>query len=235
MLQSKFDVVVKKEFPQAENIRDTAAQYIGKMQNEHGIDTSKIMMNTSMCADDTNMPAINAFNILFGPFVMGGLAGMPFTGLTGMTAYSHHIPDNGAAFIFYGPHIGITEEGELGKLCRPGMAKLGGSCGALLLALSRFKDPAYVPGNNPDDHQQMELERSLIGHREEILAAPSPIKRITEFAYENINKKVHELLDAVRSEFHVDKAVLLGGVLINVDYGVDDYFDVKNFEVVDLK
>ena len=49
------------------------------------------------------------------------------------------------AFIFYGPHIGITDQGELGKMYRPRMEEKGNSCGALMLALSRFQDNNYSP------------------------------------------------------------------------------------------
>ena len=105
MLQRKFDEVVKKEFPNAKDAKDTSIHYLGRMQIEHKLDISKILMATSVCSDDINVPSTTFFNVLFGPFIMGGLGGLPFAGQTGMTAFAHHIPDEGSAFIFYGPHI----------------------------------------------------------------------------------------------------------------------------------
>jgi len=235
MLQRKFDKVVREYFPNAKDAKDTSIHYLGIMQNEHRLDISKVLMATSVCSDDINVPSTTFFNVLFGPFIMGGLGGLPFAGRTGMTAYAHHIPDEGSAFIFYGPHIGITLDGELGKMYRPRQEETGNSCGALMLALDRLHDKEYVPVINEEDYQQMKLEESLLPFREEILASDNKEKAITEATYEVIHRKVHQHLKACKHEFHVDKVTLLGGIVINTDYGLDDYFDARNFEVHNLK
>ena len=152
-----------------------------------------------------------------------------------MTAFAHHIPDEGSAFIFYGPHIGVTLEGDLGKMYRPRQEQTGNSCGALMLALSRFQDSGYSPIMNDDDYQQMKLEENLLSYREQILDSENQAKAITEATYEIINQKVHDHLRTCKDEFHVDKVALLGGIIINTDYGLDDYFDARNFEVINVK
>lgn len=235
MLQRKFDEVVKKHFPNSMDAKDTSIHYLGKMQIEHQIDVSKVLMATSVCSDDINVPSTTFFNVLFGPFIMGGLGGLPFVGQTGMTAFAHHIPDGGSAFIFYGPHIGITLDGNLGKMYRPRQEETGNSCGALMLALSRLQDSNYKPILSENDYQQMKLEESLLPYREQILDSDNSAKAITEATYEIIDKKVHEYLKTCKDEFSVDTVTLLGGIIINTDYGLDDYFDAKNFEVVDMK
>lgn len=235
MLQRKFDKVVKEHFPNAMDAKDTSIHYLGKMQIEQDINISKVLMATSVCSDDINVPSTTFFNVLFGPFIMGGLGGLPFAGQTGMTAFAHHIPDEGSAFIFYGPHIGITLDGDLGKMYRPRQEQTGNSCGALMLALSRFQDSTYKPVLNDDDYQQMKLEESLLPYREQIMASENGQKAITEATYEIINKKIHEHLRSCKDEFHVDQVALLGGIIINTDYGLDDYFDARNFEVIDIK
>ena len=48
--------------------------------------------SSDVCSSD-----LTFFNVLFGPFIMGGLGGIPFSGQTGMTAFAHHIPDGGSA------------------------------------------------------------------------------------------------------------------------------------------
>lgn len=235
MLQRKFDEIVKKEYPNAKDAKDTSIHFLGKMQKDHNIDISKVLMATSLCSDDINIPSTTFFNVLFGPFIMGGLGGIPFVGQTGMTAFAHHVPDEGSAFIFYGPHIGITLEGELGKMYRPRMEEKGSSCGALMLALSRLEDNDYTPVIDADDYQQMKLEESLLPYREEIIKSESSQKTITDTTYKIIDQKVHQHLMACKSEFNVDKVTLLGGVIINTGHGIDDYFDARNFEVIDLK
>ncbi|NRB65545.1 MAG: hypothetical protein HRU40_21435 [Saprospiraceae bacterium] len=234
-MQRQFDKVVKEFFPNAMDAKDTSIHYLGKMQIEHKLDVSKVLMATSVCSDDINVPSTTFFNVLFGPFVMGGLGGIPFVGRTGMTAFAHHIPDEGSAFIFYGPHIGVTLEGGIGKMYRPRQEKEGFSCGALMLALSRFQDESYAPVMNDDDYQQMKLEESLLPYKEEILQSDNQEKAITEATYEIIHNKIYENLKACKDEFHVDRVTLLGGIIINTDFGADDYFDARNFDVVDMK
>ncbi len=235
MLQRKFDKIVKTHFPNAMDAKDTSIHYLGKMQIDHKINVSKVLMATSVCSDDINVPSTTFFNVLFDPFIMGGLGGLPFAGQTGMTAFAHHIPDEGSAFIFYGPHIGITLEGDLGKMYRPRQEQTGNSCGALMLALSRFQDGGYAPVLNDDDYQQMKLEESLLPYREQILQGDNSAKAITEATYEIIDQKIHHHLKSCKNEFHVEKVALLGGIIINTDYGLDDYFDARNFEVIDIK
>ncbi|PQJ16764.1 hypothetical protein BST99_03435 [Aureicoccus marinus] len=235
MLQRKFDEVVKSHFPNSMDAKDTSIHYLGKMQIEHKLDISKVLMATSVCSDDINVPSTTFFNVLFGPFIMGGLGGVPFAGQTGMTAFAHHIPDDGSAFIFYGPHIGVTLEGELGKMYRPRQENTGNSCGALMLALDRLHDENYRPILNDDDYQQMKLEESLLPYRADILSSDNPQKAITEATYDIIDKKIHEYLKTCKDEFPVDKVTLLGGIIINTDYGLDDYFDSRNFEVINVK
>ncbi|BFP42981.1 hypothetical protein FGF1_38260 [Flavobacteriaceae bacterium GF1] len=235
MLQRKFAEVVKTYFPDAMDAKDTSIHYLGKMQLEHHIDISRVLMATSVCSDDINVPSTTFFNVLFGPFIMGGLGGLPFAGQTGMTAFAHHIPDDGSAFVFYGPHIGITLDGDLGKMYRPRQEQTGNSCGALMLALSRFQDSAYKPVINDDDYQQMKLEESLLPYRQKILDSENQEKAITEATYEIIDRKVHAHLKSCKNEFHVDKVTLLGGIIINTDYGLDDYFDARHFKVIDVK
>ncbi|MEM6718825.1 MAG: hypothetical protein AAF611_05910 [Bacteroidota bacterium] len=235
MLQRKFDAVVKDIFPMAMDAKDTSIHYLGRMQIEHQIDISRVLMATSVCSDDINIPSTTFFNVLFGPFIMGGLGGLPFAGQTGMTAFAHHIPDDGSAFIFYGPHIGVTLDGELGKMYRPRQEGTGNSCGALMLALSRLQDDNYTPVMNDDDYQQMKLEESLLPYREDILKSDNKEKAITEATYEIIHKKIYAHLKSCKSEFPVDKVTLLGGIIVNTDYGLDDYFVAKNFDVINLR
>jgi len=236
MLQRKFDQVVKQFFPHAMDAKDTSIHFLGKLQNDYRIDISKVLMATSVCSDDINVPSTTFFNVLFGPFTMGGLGGLPFAGRTGMRAFAHHIPDNGTAFIFYGPHIGVTLDGNIGKMYRPRQDKPGNSCGALMLALQRYQqDGNYQPVINDDDYQQMMLEQSLLARKEEFLQDPNPARRITEITFENIDRKIHDYVKTCKNEFHIDRIALLGGIIINTDYGLDDYFDARNFEVLAVK
>ena len=53
------------------------------------------------------------FVAYYRPFTMGGLGGLPYSGFTGMVASFSAPYSWWRCFYFYGPHIGITDEGEL--------------------------------------------------------------------------------------------------------------------------
>ncbi|HBH23643.1 MAG TPA: hypothetical protein DDY13_09500 [Cytophagales bacterium] len=235
MLQRKFDIVVKNHFPKAMDAKDTSIHYLGLMKNDYDIDISKVLMATSVCSDDLNISSTSLFSILFGPFNMGGLGGFPFTGTTGMGAFAHHVPDNGTAFILYGPHVGITLEGVLGEVSRPRMEKQGHSCGALITVLKKFQDPGYELKIDETDYQLNMLEAMLQSKRKEIINAADPVMAITEAAYQVIDRRIHENIEKQKSEFNVSKLVLLGCIIINTNYGLDDYFDPRNFEIIEIK
>lgn len=232
MLQNTFDDIVYKKFPMAMNAKDTSIHFLGILKQKHRFDISRMLMATSLCSDEINNPDTSFFNVLIGPFIMGGLGGVPFAGVTGMTAFAHHIPDGGSAFIFYGPHIGINREGKLGEVWRPGQQKAGKSCGALMNALGRLHNKGYMPKQTEDDFQQYFLEKSLFPYREEILTSSEPEWTITEKIYKKIDRMIHSYIDQSKKEFHVQRIALLGGIIINTDSGLDDYFVPRNFEVM---
>ena len=53
-------------------------------------------------------------------FSLGGLGGIPFSGLTGFNAYAAHVPDDGNIFVLFAPHCAISQEGICGFYHRNG-------------------------------------------------------------------------------------------------------------------
>lgn len=226
---------IVNEYPNAKSGDQVTEKYLLYLEKKYGVNLDKTLFATSLCSDDINL-STDFEKVLKRPFTMGGLGGLPCSGITGMAAFGHHIPDEGEALIFYGPHIGITDLGVLGKMKRPGQAKESNSCGALNLALSRMQESdAYIPIGLDCDHQQIQLERTVIPFKERILKAANPIKEITEVTYENINRQIHFLIDKARKEIKADRIFLLGGIVINTSEGHHDFVDVRNFEVIDLR
>jgi hypothetical protein len=81
---------------------------------------------------------------------MGGLGGLPFVGKTGFKAYSHHVPHGGNLFIVFAPHIGIADDGLIGKISRAGQDHLDVACGAAIGAYNTLKKAA-ADNNEPLD------------------------------------------------------------------------------------
>lgn len=228
--------LILNHYPNATNGSETTEKYLTFLENEYNCDLKKVLFATSLCCDDINI-STNFRKVLTRPFAMGGLGGLPFSGFTGMVAYGHHIPDGGDAFIFYGPHIGITDEGVLGKMRRPGQQHLTNSCGALMLALERLKatDEIYIPSSYEFDYQQTLLERTMMPFKQQILAAELPHKEITEVAYQCIDKQIHYLIKKAAEEFTCNRVFLLGGIILNTSPEFADYVDIRTFEMIDLK
>lgn len=75
---------------------------------DHGCNGHNTLYAQSVCPDEINHES-GDITELFAKhmgevFHMGGLAGIPFTGKTGFTAFSHHIPDgkrNSSALLRY--------------------------------------------------------------------------------------------------------------------------------------
>lgn len=234
MQLEKYDKLVFSKFPTAMNARDTSIHFMGLLKQKHHFNLSRMLMATSLCSDEINQHDKSLFKVLNEPFEMGGLGGVPFVGLTGMTAFAHHIPDGGSAFIFYGAHIGITVSGELGCVCRSGQEKTGNSCGALMHALGRISSDNYQPASSEDDYQQYYLEKTLLLFKDQIINSDDPKLTITNLLYDHIHQLICSYIEKTISEFNIDRMALLGGIIINTEPGIDDYFVPKNFEVIKM-
>jgi len=229
---------ILKEYPKAQKGTEVTDLYISYLEDKFKSDLSKMLFATSLCSDDINV-STDFRKVLSRPFMMGGLGGLPYAGFTGMVAFGHHIPDGGDAFIFYGPHIGITDDGELGKMIRPGQSAITNSCGALMLALDRIQlDPdedVYVPVNVEFDYQQTLLERTVMPYKQQITEAENSAKEITNVTYQNIDKQIHFLVKRAKDEFRCERVFLLGAIIINTSPDFSDYVEVRNFEMIEIK
>jgi hypothetical protein len=224
--------LIIQHFPNAKTGAEITETYLNFISGEYGSEIEKILFATSLCCDDINV-STDFRRVLTRPFTLGGLGGLPYAGITGLVAFAHHVPDGGDAFIFYGPHIGITDEGGLGEMRRPGQQHLTNSCGALVLALERLNSGKPVlPEQYELDAQQLMLERSLAPLKE-VGSQDIQIKDAVNFTYYNVRTRLLRLIKASRSEFKCRRIFLLGGIIINTSPEYHDYVDIRDFEVLD--
>jgi hypothetical protein len=230
------DDLILREYPQALTGEFVTEKYLSFLAGEYQSDLSRMLFATSLCSDDVNI-STDFRRVLKRPFTMGGLGGVPFSGYTGMVAFAHHIPDGGDAFIFYGPHIGISDSGQPGRMRRRGQVRETNSCGALMLAVERLRNDSQSPhlSNDPAlDYQQIQLEAFLLPHRQEILSSESPIKSATDLIYRIIHRQIHKLVSLSKIEFTCHRLFVLGGVIINTSPDIPDYVDVRHFNVYSI-
>ena len=237
MAANSVEAHIRAHYPNALPLSVFREQAFGLIEQELGVRLAQVLLATSICADDIvwvsdadgNLETHHAASELLGPFEMGGLAGLPFTGLTGMTAYAHHIPDDGAACIVYGPHIGITDSGKLGLVLRPGQHVEFPACGALALALRHFQSsPEYEPMLDEDDAQETLLELRLRPYRAQFLSAADPLKAATEFVYDTSHQLIHRYLRAVKDQFRCKHIALFGVLIVNTGPEHEDYIDQRH-------
>lgn len=226
--------LIREHYPNAITTIDTVNRMIDFVEERLDLEPSQIMLADSICSDDVNsiQYPVRASEFL-GPFKMGGLDGFPFTGLTGMGAFASHVPDEGAVFVYYGPHIGISKEGTIGEIHRYGQHKNTGCCGAAKGALNKLINDAIVPGRlNDMDYQMNTIEQILLKEKSRILDAVHPLKEATEVIYEAIDERINELVK--QTKYTCKYVILLGTIHINSDPNIGSFTSAKRFELIDL-
>lgn len=114
-----------------------------------GCNRSNTLFAASVCADEINHEhgdVCTAFEQHWGEcFALGGLGGVPFTGLGGFRAFRDHVPHDGNLFILFAPHVGIAPDGSVGRYARRGQLitdRLSGTCGAAVAAMRLAREAA---------------------------------------------------------------------------------------------
>ena len=226
---------VRRFYPHAHTANAQLSYLVNIATQQYGIPRDKLLYAQSVCSDDVNAIKIPlVVDQLLGPFGLGGLDGYPFTGLSGMAAYAAHVPDHGAAFIFCAPHVGVSDEGILGKIRRHGHLHDSGACGAALSVLKWLVEDGHLPAEVPYDDRQMYLLHDFaLRHRHQILSEGFGPQRqlhaLTEALYEEIWKKVVQYVKTI--PFACEYVFVAGGVLVNTSSLFDDYLSLRNFEV----
>jgi len=165
---------------------------------------------------------------------MGGLDGYPVTGLTGMGASASHVPDDGAVFIFYGPHIGVSKAGVVGEIHRYGQSTHSSCCGAAKGVLAKLMSGSNVAGHVTDlDYQMNTIEQILLREKDRMVNAKPPLQKATEVIYEAIDRKIEELVSL--TQYNCKYVILMGAVLINGDSDAGSFTSTKKFVALDLK
>lgn len=222
-------LTVGKTYPNARTTNETVSRVLAILSAELSLAPHQIMHADSLCCDDLNtIEYPKAAYDMLGPFKLGGLNGFPFAGLTGMGAFAHHVPEDGAVFIFYAPHIGITKAGGVGESLRPGQQNASACCGAARAALAKLERGDITPGAIDElDYQQNTLEQILLHAGARILDAPNRIVAVTDVIYEAIERRIDLL--AARTKYACPHLVIMGGVFINGDHDVGSFCDVRRF------
>ncbi len=226
--------IIRQYYPNAITTIDSVNRLIDFVEEVLDLEPSQVMLADSICSDDVNSIQYPARSHEFlGPFKMGGLDGFPFTGLTGMGAFASHVPDEGAVFVYYGPHIGVSKDGAIGEIHRLGQHKASGCCGAAKGALGKLMNDQITAGQVTDiDYQMNTIEQILLKEKDRVTAASIPLKEATEVIYEAIDARINELVAGTK--YNCKYVILMGAILINSDTDMGSFTSTKRFDVIDL-
>jgi hypothetical protein len=227
--------IVAKFYPKAFTTTDIVNKFFDIVEDQFDLEPRQLMLADSICSDDVNSIEYptRAYEML-GPFKMGGLDGFPFTGITGMNAFAHHVPENGAVFIYYAPHIGISKLGEAGVIHRIGQTKPSSCCGAAIAALTKLMNNEIKEDHiTALDYQQNTIEQIFLKQKKRIVGATNPLVEATEVMYQAIDERMQLLIE--HTDYPCKYLMLMGGILINGDHDMGSLTECRRFDVIDLE
>merc|ERR1711972_383468 len=162
-------------------------------------------------------------------FPLGGISGAPFVGKTGFMAFSHHVPANGNIILLYGPHVGISEAGEVGKFLRDGQLQCSTACGAVIGA---YNACCAADGQDLEfdetDMQMGWIKAQIAPHVERLKVQQNPMAELAYQAFEMVDAKIKKI---VNTNFGPGYLVLVGGIQLNMPEPCCDHFLPLAFEV----
>ena len=227
--------IISRHFQNFTTMSEASHTAVVEIAEREGIEMDKIILATSFCFDELNHhQAKMKLPITQGTFIMGGLAGYPFVGEIGLTAFVDHIPDEGAALFIFGSHIGISRSGEVGKIKRVGQHRHTNTCGALMMVQEHILS-SKIHEINPADYSEFQpefLALRLLPMAHEIRKAEVPILKTTHLVYDQIENEILKLIinnKNLQANFPV---YILGGIVINTDETLPNYFSQKVFRKV---
>jgi hypothetical protein len=225
---------IHRRYPNALSTSDTVDRFLALMQRRLAIAPGQIMLADSICSDDLNaIEYPEEAHQMLGPFKMGGLDGFPFAGLTGMRAFAHHVPEDGAVFLFHGPHIGLGKDGTTGAVLRPGQHHRSACCGALCAAADKVLRGEVASGALTElDYQQNIIEQLLLPHRDRLAAARCAVAEGTEVMYSAIEERIDLLVS--QTSFPCRNVIVMGGIVINADHDIGSFCSFRRLQCIDV-
>jgi len=238
-------------FPDAVRTDELIDRIAYVLEQSADFSRDKTLVATSFCSDEVNRPFEQALAEPFTGtyFSMGGLAGFPFGGVTGLEAMAHHIPEEekGSCLIVFGPHVGIDQNGNIGSLNRQGQGGISSACcGSARAAYSnmnRMATKSRGHGSSPYDSTRrvvdpIDFEQALVidllqPYATSLHQSTQPMIQLPRCAYEAQMKMMNRIMATASPDIanSVGRIALLGGILINTVTDVSDYFLPLDFEL----
>jgi hypothetical protein len=230
----QFDSMVRSIFPDAISNSDFEYRVVAALA-QRGFSTANTLLATSLCSDEVAKRLIDDFASVYGGnYNLGGLAGFPFAGNMGFQTMSSHIPDGGSCLLVYGPHVGITRDGTVGKVEREGVAVDAICCMSAITACNQVTGVSSRMSEMEKftDLQQGAVQNLLTPLAERLQASDYPMLELPYSIFESQNRLVEEVVSEGIGGVKEGGIVLLGGVQINTGPTTLDYFHPLRFDLI---
>jgi hypothetical protein len=231
----EIEEALRKEFPNVMTGPKFGDSILRHLADRYHITPRMMLLGTSTCVDDIIYtknfhlhPEIN------GPFHLGGLGGWPFTGVSGLEAFAHHVPDSGVMVLIVEPHIGYSAKAGWGYILRPEQTEPSSCCGALVGTLRKLQGGMLTTEITEDDYQGGKLAQMALKYEKVIKEAKNPIVELTKMAAISAEQHIRShVLDVDLT--HIKYIVIITGVLIDTDYQYCDYQSCDHILVYDVR
>jgi len=234
--KSQKDKVIDK-FPGAIPNSELVSQ-VKSALSKYGYGASTLLC-TAFCCDELNRALDKDLSAVYdNNFSMGGLAGLPWGGVTSFGAMAAHIPDGGSCLVVYGPHVGVDSQGNVGRVERPGQMGTDICCGSAADA-ANYVAKVYAGGTRAGpppvdsiDAQQAYVRTVLLPHAARLHDASEPSVELPFALFDASDDLMKRILSSASSTVAGDgKIALLGGIQVNTPEGSEDFFLPLKFEV----
>jgi hypothetical protein len=234
---AEFDKIVQSYYPGAISNKKLVSKVVDILTSK-GYSPANTLLATSLCCDELARQLEDDFNGIYGNnFNLGGLAGFPFAGNTGFGAMAAHIPDDGYCLTVFGPHVGITADGTVGKVERSGIALVDSCCGSAIAASNYVKGitdggmNVRVNLQSFTDFQQGAVQELILPHGKRLSEAENRMVELPLALYESQNLLLDEII--TKGSTGIKRGLArLGGIQINTGPDTLDYFLPLRFDFV---
>jgi hypothetical protein len=228
-------------FPGAISNLDLATKVV-TILSEKGFTADNTLLATSLCCDELARRLEDDFVKIYGNnFNLGGLSGFPFAGNTGFGAMAAHIPDDGSCLIIYGPHVGISKMGVVGKVERSGIKLVDTCCGSAVAAsnyLQGITDGGATITTKIQsftDFQQGAVQELILPHGKRLSNAGNRMVELPYALYDSQDILMQEIVKKGAAGAKKNGIALLGGLQINTGPDTLDYFLPLRFDYMNTK
>jgi hypothetical protein len=232
---------IQKIFPGAMTNIELESKVVAILAKK-GFTSDNTLLATSLCCDELARKLEDDFVKIYGNnFNLGGLSGFPFAGNTGFGAMAAHIPDNGSCLVVYGPHVGITKAGEVGKVERAGIKLVDTCCGSAIAASNYLKGitdggaTINTKIKSFTDFQQQAVQELILPHGERLSAAKNRMVELPSALYASQDLLMQDIVLAGAKGIKKNGLALLGGLQINTAPDTYDYFVPLRFDLMNSK